>query len=123
MGYFDILNKQLGEYLCTTYKDEEEIQAILNSYYEWEEPNQELFEAVDRELLYEFMEAQSWYYTPTKDELEDLLIDSEDYINYFMDCSLCEVYRYFEEVDIKTVLLQTDVYKADDMYYLVWEEY
>lgn len=125
MGYFDILNKKLDAYLCTEYKENEELQALLDSYYYCEEgePKQELFEAIDRELLYEFIEVQGWYHTPTKDELEDLLIDSKDYINYFMDVSLSEVYRYFEEVDIKTVLLQTDVYKADDIYYLVWEEY
>ena len=56
-------------------------------------------------------------------ELEDLLSESEDYINYFMDKSLDEVYRYYEEVDIKTVLLQTELYKYNDIYYLVWEEY
>ena len=121
MGYFDILNKKLDEYLCTTYKEDEEIQEILTSYDSG--TDKELFEIVNRELLYEFMEAQSWYHTPTKDELEELLIESEDYINYFMDCSLCEVYRYYDEIDIKTVLLQTDLYKADDMYYLIWEEY
>ena len=31
--------------------------------------------------------------------------------------------RYYDEIDIKTVLLQTDIYKADDMYYLIWDEY
>ena len=122
MGYFDILNKELDAYLCTEYKEDEEIQAILNSYYEeWFEPKQELFEAIDREILYEFIEAGSWYHTPTKEEIEDLLIESEDYIDYFMDVSIQEVYRYYEEVEIKTVLLQTDLYKYDDMYYLTWE--
>ena len=122
MGYFDILNKELDAYLSTNYKEDEEIQALLDTY-QWEMPEMELFEIIDRELLYEFMEAGSWYHTPTKDEIEDLLIESEDYINYFMDCSLCEVYRYYEEVDIKTVLLQTDLYKYNNIYYLIWEEY
>lgn len=123
MGDLEILNKKLGDYLCTEYKEDEEIQAILNSYQEWDLPELELFEAVDRELLYEFMEDQSWYYKLTRDEIEDLLVDTEDYTNYFMDCSLSEVYRYYDEVDIKTVLLQTDLYKYNDIYYLVWEEF
>ena len=123
MGYLDILNKKLDDYLCTEYKEDEEIQALLESYQEEEIPEQLLFGIIDRELLFEFMEAQEWYYKMTKEEISELLSESEDYINYFMDVSLCEVYRYYDEVDIKTVLLQTDVYKADDMYYLIMEEY
>ena len=122
MGYFDILNKNLDEYLCTNYNEDVEIQAILNKYQEWELPELELFEAVDREILYEFMEAQEWYGTLTNEGLEGLILASEDYISYFMDCSLSEVYGYYDEIDIKTVLLQTDIYKYDDMYYLVWME-
>ena len=122
MGYFDILNKNLDEYLYKNYKEDEEMQAVLDKYQE-RELDLELFEAIDRELLYEFMEEQEWYHTPTKEELGDLLSESENYINYFMDCSLSELYGYYDEIDIKTVLLQTDIYKYDDMYYLVWEEY
>ena len=119
MGYFDNLNKYLDEYLCINYSEDEEIQALLDTYQEGELPELELFEAVDREILYEFMETQEWYSTLTEEELNEILGD--DYINYFMDCSLSEAYRYYDEIDIKTVLLQTDIYKYDDMYYLVWE--
>ena len=117
MRYFDILNKNLNEYLYKNYKEDEEIQAVLNSYRE-RELGLELFEAIDRELLYEFMEAWGLHWTVTKDELVEIL--ENDYVSYFMDCSLSEVYRYYDEVDIKTVLLQTDIYKYNDMYYLVW---
>lgn len=121
---FDILDKMLEEYLYIYYKDDEEIQALLDSYYyyEEEEPKQELFEAIDREILYEFLDANSWYAEITEEEeLKELLIDTEDYINYFADCSLAEVYKYFEEISIKTVLLQTDLYKYGNMYYIIWE--
>ena len=121
MGYLDILNKSLDEYLYTAYNRDEEIQALLDSYKEGETPGLDMFEAIDREILYEFIEDQGWYGTPTKEELEELLVDSEAYINYFMDASLSEVYGYYDDIDIKTVLLQTDLYKHDDMYYLVWD--
>ena len=120
MGYFDILNRALNEYLCISYSEDVEIQAILNSYKEGEDL--ELFEAVDRELLYEFIEAQELYGTLSNEGLEELILASEDYIGYFMDCSLSEVYEYYGEVDIKTVLLQTDLYKYNDIYYLIWRE-
>ena len=120
MGYFDILNKNLDHYLCTNYSEDEEIQAVLNKYQEWEDL--ELFEAIDREILYEFMEYKKFYtILDSEDDLNEIL--ENVYINYFMDESLSEVYGYYDEVDIWTVLLQTDIYKYNDMYYLVWEEY
>lgn len=122
MGTFDILNKLLEEYLYIYYKDDEEINKILNSYYEEDKQGLELFELIDREILYEFMEIQGWYAEiKEEEELEEMIIDTEDYTNYFMDCSLSEVYDYFEEIDIKTVLLQTDLYKYDNMYYIIWD--
>mgnify|MGYP001478798575 CR=1 FL=1 len=121
MGTFDILNKLLEEYLYIYYKDDEEINKIIDRYYEEDKQGLELFEMVDREILYEFMEAYSWYAEITEEELEELLVDTEDYINYFADCSLSEVYNYFEEISIKTVLLQTDIYRYNDMYYIIWE--
>lgn len=122
MGTFDILNKLLEDYLYTNYRDDEDIQALLDRYYEEEKQGLELFEAIDREILYDFMEAYEWYAEITEEEeLNDLLIYDENYTNYFMDCSLAETYKYFEEVDIKTVLLQTDIYRYNDMYYIIWE--
>ena len=119
MGYFDVLNKELDAYLSTNYKEDEEIQAILNSYQEWEEPKQELFEAIDRELLYEFMEVQGWYHTPTKDEIEDLL--SDEYINYFTDCDLISLLEYFTEITFIELLSYVYIYKYNEDYYAVWD--
>lgn len=121
MGTFDILNKLLEEYLYIYYKDDEEINKIIDRYYEEEKQGLELFEMVDREILYNFLDANSWYTEITEEEeLNELLIESEDYINYFMDRSLSEVYSYYEEIDIKTVLLQTDIYKYKDRYFVIW---
>lgn len=121
MGYFDILNRDLIEYLCLHYSQDVEIQALLDSYKEWELPELDLFEAVDKEILYKFIEDQGWYSTLTQEGLEELILASEDYISYFMDSSLSEVYGYYDEVDIKTLLLQTDLYKYNNMYYLIWD--
>ena len=117
MGYFDILNRDLIEYLCLHYSQDVEIQALLDSYKEGEDL--ELFEAVDREILYEFIEHTKMYTDIfNKDDIDEIL--NEEYISYFMDCSLSEIYKYFEEVSIIDVLIMTDIYKYDDMYYLVW---
>ena len=79
-----------------------------------------IIDKIDRDYIHEFMDHSKMYINITnKTEIDEIL--NEEYINYFMDCSLSEVLDYFKEVSFIDVLIMTDIYKYDDMYYIIWE--
>ena len=79
-----------------------------------------ILDLIDRDYIHDFMNYSKMYINiSNKADIDEIL--ENEYINYFMDSSLAEVLDYFKEVSFIDVLIMTNVYKYNDMYYIIWE--
>lgn len=118
--YFIGLQGDIIEYIKAYHKDSlyySDFIEILNN----NDINRDIIlDLIDRDYIYDFMEHTKMYADiSNKVDIDEIL--NEDYTSYFMDCSLSEVLDYFKEVSFIDVLIMTDIYKYNDMYYIIWE--
>ena len=118
--YFIKLQGDIIKFIKANYKDSLYYSDFIEILNNTDISQDLIIDKIDRDYIHDFMNYSKMYTEITnKDDIDEILNDK--YINYFMDCSLDEVYKYYEEVSMIDVLIMTDIYKYNDMYYLIWE--
>ena len=125
MNYFtgDYLLKLQGEALdfiklnfndCTGYDDFIELVSSKDTSEEL------ILDQIDRDYLNDFIKYKQFYaILDSEEEINEILND--DYINYFMDCSLIALLDYFTEISFIELLSYIDIYKYKGDYYAIWD--
>ena len=125
MNYFsgDYLLKLQGdiiEYIKEYHKDSLYYSDFIEILNNNDISKDLILDEIDRDYIHDFMEYNKMYINiANKADIDEIL--NEDYISYFMDCSLSEVLDYFKEVSFIDVLIMTDIFRYNDMYYIIWE--
>ena len=118
--YFIKLQGDIVEYIKEYHKDSLYYTDFIEILKNNDTSQDIILDKIDRDYIYEFMEYTKMYADiSNKADIDEIL--ENEYINYFIDCSLSEVLDYFEEVSIIDVLIMTDIYRYNDMYYIIWE--
>lgn len=119
-SYFIKLQGDIIEYIKKYHKDSIYYSDFIEILNNADTSQDIILDLIDRDYIYDFMEHSKMYAEiSNKTDIDEIL--ENEYTSYFMDCSLSEVLDYFKEVSFIDVLIMTDIYRYNDIYYITWD--
>lgn len=120
--YFIKLQGEVIDFINTYHSDslyhEDFIEILENN----DISNDIILGKIDRDYLNDFIKYKKFYtILDSEQDLTELLICNEGYINYFMDYDLLTLLDYFTEISFMELLAYIDIYKYKDDYYAIWD--
>ena len=120
--YFIKLQGEVIDFINTYYSDSLYYEDFIEILENNDISNDIILDKIDRDYLNDFIKYKKFYtILDSEQDLTELLICNEDYINYFMDYDLLTLLDYFTEISFMELLAYIDIYKYKDDYYAIWD--
>src|SRR5574344_317188 len=113
--YFIKLQGEVIDFINTYHSDSLYYEDFIEILENNDISNDIILDKIDRAYLNDFIKYKKFYtILDSEQDLTELLIYNEDYINYFMDYDLLTLLDYFTEISFMELLAYIDIYKYKD---------